>query len=308
MTLTWASSSLTLTVTTNKQYYYLGETVEIYGNLTIDGVPLQNALVGLEVTDPNKTIIIRTLPTSPEPQQNWLIEVLSVIPSDEWGNPKNSFRQGELSYFNITIRNNDIEDRLVLITVNVFTADNAPIGLSTLSGVITQSSTSKIIISVPIPKKATLGNATAYANVYSSAPRIGGKPYGPEKSAQFQIISSYESASTTTPKSSETPTLNGNYTTTFKLPSTARAGTFKTYVSSMYIGHTAVNNTTFYVKVPGDVNNDFIVDGSDLGLLGYSWYTTPEDRRWNENCDFDQSGVINGGDLGLMGMFWGYGL
>lgn len=313
ITITRAQDSFALTVTTNKQYYYLGLTVEIYGNLTLDGVPVQDALVGLEVTDSKKSIIIRTLPTSPEPQQNWLIEVLSVIPCDENGNPKNSFSRGKLSCFNITIRNNDIEIRQVLITINIYDSSNAPIGLSTFSGPISDNSTTTVILSVAIPKTATLGTAQAYANVYSTAPKFGGKPYGPEKSGQFQIISSSVSQTTATLQNFRTLTLNsnytlnGNFTTTFKLPPTVSAGTVNIYVSSMYLGYTALNYTIFYVKVPGDANNDFLVDGSDLGLLGYAWYAMIHNATYNPECDFDQNGIIDCGDLGLMGMYWGYG-
>lgn len=312
ITIARAQFSFTLTVTTSKQYYYLGEIVEIYGNLTLDDAPVQNALVGLEVTDSKKSIIIRTLPTSPEPQQNWLIEVLSVIPCDENGNPKNSFSRGGLSFFNITIRNNDIEVRSVLITINIYDSSNAPIGLSTISGYISDNSTATVILSIAIPKTATLGTAQAYANVHSAAPKFGGKPYGPEKSGQFQIISSYVSKTTANLQNLKTLTintnytLNGNYTTTFKLPPTISAGTFKVYVSSMYLGYTALNYTTFYVKVPGDVNGDFKVDGIDLALLGAAWWASPIDPNWNPDCDFDQSGRVDGGDLALLGSYWGY--
>lgn len=313
ITIARAQPSFTLTVTTNKQYYYLGETVEIYGNLTLDGAPVQDALVGLEVTDSKKSIIIRTLPTGPDPQQNWLIEVISLIPCDENGNPKDSSSQGALSHFNITIRNNDIEVRSVLITINVYDSSNAPIGLTTISGYISENSTATVILSVAIPKTATLGTAQAYANVYSAAPKLGGKAYGPEKSSQFEIISS--SLSTTTANLPNLKimtlnanfTLNGTYTTTFKLPPSVSAGTFIVYVSSMYLGYTANNDTTFYVKVPGDVDGNFRVDGIDLALLGAAWWSTPLDPHWNEECDFDQSGRVDGADLAMLGAYWGYG-
>jgi len=301
-----SQSSLTLTVTTNKQFYYLSEVVKVSGNLTLDEVPIPNALVGLEVTNPDKTIIIRTLPTGPSPQQNWLVEVLEVTPCDEYGNPKETFQKGVLSYFNVTIRNNDIEDRLVLITVNLYDTAQTPIGLSTLKGVINENSTSTIILSVPIPQTAMLGNATVYANVYSSSPKIGGKPYGPEKSAQLQIVSSFEGELALSTHNSEV--LNGNFTASFRLPPYDSTGIYHVYVTCTYQGYTAINSTTFLVKVPGDADNNSVVDGSDLALLGYSWFAKPGDPHWNENCDFDLNGIIDGGDLGLMGVYWGYGL
>jgi hypothetical protein len=307
ITLTWASSSFTLTVTTKKPCYYLGGIVEIHGNLTLHGVPVQNALVGLEVINSDKTIIIRTLPTGSSPQQNWLIEALSVVPCNQWGIPKDTFKPGTLSYFNVTIQNTDIEAHQVLITVNVYDSSQAPIGLSTFTAIIIENSTSEIIISVTIPETATLGTAATYANVYSGLPKIGGKPHCPEKSAQFQIVSSKSKSTTLSSENYETLTLNGNFTTTFKLPPSAQAGAYQVYASSIYEYYTAINSTTFSVKVLGDVNGDFVVNVGDLALLGVAWWSTSKDLNWNEECDFDKNGRIDIGDLAVMGAYWGYG-
>lgn len=49
----------------------------------------------------------------------------------------------------------------------------------------------------------------------------------------------------------------------------------------------------------GDVNNDNVVDGADLGQLLSVWGT---DTSWG---DLDQNDVVNGGDLGLLLAAWG---
>ncbi|MDH7477389.1 MAG: hypothetical protein QHH17_03285 [Candidatus Bathyarchaeota archaeon] len=60
----YASPALSITVTTDKKTYHLRETVNIYGNLTSDGTPLQNGLVAVEVLDPiDGAIAYRTLTT-----------------------------------------------------------------------------------------------------------------------------------------------------------------------------------------------------------------------------------------------------
>jgi hypothetical protein len=306
--ITSESYSLTLIITTTKQHYYLGENVTITGNLTLDNVLIENALVAIEVIDSNnKTIVMRSLPTSPNPTQNWFIEIISVTPCDQWGNPKNSFQLGTLSYFNVTIHNHDIEIHQILISVNVYDSSNTPIGLSLLTSYSYPNITTNLIISVPIPTTATLGTATAYANIYSARPQIGGKSYGPEKSALFQIVSS-SSSSIQTLEEKSTQNENGTFTTTFKLAPKGPAGAYIIYATSYtFEGYEALNTTTFYVKVPGDVDNNFRVDGADLALLGLAWWATPTDPHWNENCDFDQNERVDGGDLALMGMYWGYG-
>lgn len=297
------SSSLELTVATNEEIYYLGQVVTISGNLTLNGNPINNSIVGIEIQNPKKTIIMRVLPTGQSPQRNWLIEVIDVYPCDEYGNPKNSFSKGTLAYFNITVRNNDIEQRIVLITANIFDSNNSPIGLSTLETVIASNSTGTIIISVPIPEKAKEGTATIYANVFSAPPRIGGKPYGLEKSNQFQITSS---SSTSTYSTENNQTLNGNFTTDFYLAPYFDVGNYTIYVTSTYLHYTATNKTSFTVLVPGDANGDFRVDLGDLSLLGASWYAKPGDPNWNPKCDFDQNGIIDVVDLSILGSYWGY--
>ena len=299
----YASPTLNLTVTTNKSSYFLNETVHIYGNLTLDDTLIQDGLVGIQVDDPRRILIARTLTTGVVSQQNWLIEVINVIPSNESGAPKDSFEKGTLAYFNVTVRNNDIEMRIALVTVNVYDVSQIPMGLSSFKGVITENTNVTLIISVPIPTTATTGNATVYANVYSEWPKIGGKPYSPEQSATFQITNGADGASPTTPTQQE---LQGNYNTTFKLPPDGNVGTYMVSVSSIYQGHAVINNTAFEVKVPGDANGDGILDGLDLTLLGMAWGSSVGDPNYDERCDFNVDGTIDGLDLTLMGTNWGY--
>jgi len=58
------ASTLTLTVSTNQQYYLISESITVYGTLTYNGIPVQDWPVALEIQDPNNTIITRTLQTS----------------------------------------------------------------------------------------------------------------------------------------------------------------------------------------------------------------------------------------------------
>jgi len=66
MTLTTQSSStLTITVKTSKQSYDIDESIEVYGNLTYNGSPVQDVSVALEVVDPNHDpVVTRTLQTN----------------------------------------------------------------------------------------------------------------------------------------------------------------------------------------------------------------------------------------------------
>jgi len=297
------AQSFILTVTTSKQYYYLDETIHIYGNLTLDGNLTSDALVGLEVENSkNQSIIIRTIPTGDVSNKTWFIEILNVYPCDRWGTPKFNFSIGTLSYFNVTIKNNDIENHWVYISVNTYDSSNTPIGITAIEYVAYANYTGSQIISVPVPSTASNGTGKAYANVYSLNPKRGGKPYGPEKFANFNITnSSVIPASQPNP-----PTLNGNYNCSFHLPPNAPAGLYQVFATSMYNGWLALNTTTFYVKVPGDVNGDFRVNLADLSYLGVAWWSKPGSPNWNPNCDFNNDLMVNLGDVALLGRYWGY--
>jgi len=59
------SQALLLTVETSKSSYEIGETIEIFGNLTYNGLPVGNASVAIEVVNPNNDpVVLRTLQTN----------------------------------------------------------------------------------------------------------------------------------------------------------------------------------------------------------------------------------------------------
>ena len=263
---TRASPILNLSVETSKPSYYIGEYVYVYGNLTEDGTPIQDSLVALEVDGPYATLVVRTLMTNMTPIANWLFNVTDVTPCDQNGNPKETFRKGALAYFNVTVKNNDIEMRQTLVTVNVYESNQAPLGVSSWEGVVQENSTFSVIMGFPISKTAEAGIATVYANAYSGWPRIGGKPYCPEKSKTFEIIDGSTQAGVKTLYEQE-----GNYNTTFKLSSDEPLGTYTVHVASMYNWQTAYNSTQFEVTVQGDANGDGTVDGSDFFILLQNW-------------------------------------
>lgn len=58
------------------------------------------------------------------------------------------------------------------------------------------------------------------------------------------------------------------------------------------------------VTVPGDIDGNFNVDGGDLGLLGFAWYSRPGDLNWNANADINSDNLVDGSDLGILGLNW----
>jgi hypothetical protein len=298
-----AQDTLTIELATDKQSYYLDQTIYIYGNLTLNNSTINDGLVGLEVVNPNDTsITIRTTATGDISGKNWLIEILNITPSDQYGNPKNTFQVGELCYFNIAIKNNDIEIRNIFLSVNIYDSTNSPIGLTGFQTQIYSNSTGEIIISLPLPKTAVNGTAKAYANIYSLRPKEGGKPYGPEKATEFNITGSTTIGSPQPPP--KTP--NGNFYISFHISPYEKSGIYQVFATSMYNGYVAVNSQDFRVKVPGDTNGDSRVDLIDLSAIGIAWWSNPSSSNWNAACDFNQDNRIDVSDLAIMGRYWGY--
>jgi hypothetical protein len=254
-----ASSTLTLTVTTDKPTYYSKENVTIYGILTQNGALVPDGLVAIQVQDPKgQTLLIRTTTTGAAPPETPYVKVRSVIPCDSTGGPKDSFERGGLAWFTITVTNYCIESRPALLTVNIYDSSNTPIaydstGPQPIGGHEPGEppTTSVAILCVEIPEAAALGNATAYGNVYTDWPSSNGWPYCTEVSAPFQITNGGSSQSITT----TTPQANGDYNLTFQLPAQSKAGNYAIYVSSRYYGEETFNSTTFQVCLLGDLGS-----------------------------------------------------
>jgi len=292
------SPGLVITVTTDEQTYYPGKPVQILVNLTLDGTPVTDGLVGLQIQDPkNELFIIRTLTTGITPPTTPYIGVRFLIPCNSSGKPKESFRIGTLAYFNMTVTNYDIESRDVLMTVSTYYSNNTtqiPFGLASVKAKISGHTTSSFIVSIPIPEDAPLGNASAYGNAYTDWPQIGGTPYCVERTATFEITNSNTGASQTTQndfiplQADET----GDYNITFTLPKNAKPGNYAVYTTSRYLGEETFNSTTLKILVLGDIDRDGDIDFLDLYLFRQAYV-----YGYDPDADLDFNGVIDYRDL-----------
>jgi len=121
---------LEITVSTDKSSYGYREAVTVYGNVTFDGQPVENGLVGIQIEDPaNKTIALRTV-SHGDPSGSWTVEVISVISCDGSGNPKSNFNRNTFAYFKATVKNNAISSRNALVSINIYDIDFTPIGIA----------------------------------------------------------------------------------------------------------------------------------------------------------------------------------
>jgi hypothetical protein len=256
-----------ITVATNKPSYNLGENVTIQGNLTQNGFPSQG-LVAIEVENPsNQTMVARTLQTgSTTPPGD--ITVVEVFPSDNVGNPKDSFSKGSVAYFTMSIRNDGTEWEYVRVTINAYDGNTVPLpGVPSARVSVAPGIHEKMFIApILIQTWAATGNGSVYACAFTDWPHASGVPYCQEKNATFEITGSGE-GSNSFPHSSGN---DGNYSLTFKLPK-INPGNYTVYVSSSYRGTTTstqvASNTAFDTVLLGDINGNGRIDGGDVGKL-----------------------------------------
>jgi hypothetical protein len=103
----------------------------------------------------------------------------------------------------------------------------------------------------------------------------------------------------------ETKTISFTWDTTGFAKGNYTISAYATPVLDEYnIGNNSLPDGKVLVTIPGDVDGSFLVDGGDLGLLGFSWYAKPGDKNWNPNADIVEDGLIDGGDLGILGLHW----
>jgi hypothetical protein len=293
---------LSLTLATGEPSYYIGNCVYVYGNLSQNGTLVQDGLVALEVVGPLNILTTRTVATNATPTGKWLVTVTDFFPCDESGNPETSFSAGGLSFFDMTVTNNATDAYEVLLTLTAYDESQAPLGVSSLATIVPQNSSFGVIMSLSLSDKAENGAATAYANVFSTWPSLGGKAYCPEKSSVFKITNGVTQPSVPPQNEQE-----GNYNMTFRLSREEVLGNYSIYATSMYQNGTASKSTQIVVKVQGDANGDGVVDLTDFGILERAWGSSPGMSNWDPRADFDQDGVVDLTDFGILELNWGYG-
>jgi len=241
-------TELVATVTTDKSSYVLRETVEIYGNVTFQGEPVDAGLIGIQVEDSRSNMISRTVSTGIGNTGNWGIEIVSFYLSDDSGNPVTEVERGEWAYFYVTVKNNKFTSQMVLITINIYDSTLIPLGLKSTILTIDSGASATYLAGLLVDEWASIGNAPAYANVYSNWPKYNGYPLCPEKTANFTIVASEYEEPPDNPIPQQ-PIQNGVYTINFTLASNPLPGTYQVSVCAWYFGyHSETATTTFQVE------------------------------------------------------------
>jgi hypothetical protein len=299
------ANQLQLTLNTDKSTYRFGDPVQIFGNLTFDGLPVDDGLVALQVDDSiGGLVAIRTVDTGIEPSDNWQVEILQVETTDSLGTPKDTFRNGQTVFFEVTVTNHLYTPTQALITITVLDVDMIPLGIPKVEGTVPPG-TSIYRPSLPL-SDVTLGEATVYANAYTKLPELAGTAYCPEQNTSFTISDGSASAASDPPQYHVAAT-PGFYNSSFRLPRDfIRVGNYTIYAICQYeIINFALGTTKFEVIVRGNVNNDNAVDIFDAVIVALAFGSQPSDPNWDPRADINQDDLVDIFDMVIVALDFG---
>lgn len=260
------SPTLIITVETSKPSYYIGESVNVHGNLTVDGSPVQNELVAVAVHDPdNSPVVTRTLQTNTsgvyyltfELSVDALLGAYTVYVSSSHGgeNATDNTTFG-LNKFFLTVKTDKGSYRIDE-TVNVngdLTLDDVPVQNGLIALEVKDPDGSSVVIrtsqtdangtyelSFKLPTESKLGNYTVY------------------------VSSSYGGA-------------NATNETTFEV---------------------------MRESLSTDLSGDGVVDILDIAIAARAYGSYPGHPRWNPAADLDSDGTVSILDIAMVAKDYG---
>jgi hypothetical protein len=300
------SSGLVLTVTASK-YYNLGENMIINGSLTLNGSPVSDGLVSIQINNPRgdspeNVSVMRVLTTGSEPSGPWPVEILEAYACDNNGNPVSSFRRGGAAGFNVTVKNNCANAQYAIVTLSLYDSSGLPFAAVLMMDETIvpygQGSCRRWIEGI-IPSDASLGTAHLYAAALTNWPQYGGIAWCPEKSGVFSITSSggggmsvsAEADRETYSSLSVTP---GTFNMSFKISDHGGIlGNYTVHATSWYEPYYITDQETFEAVLMADVNKDGNVNMLDLTLVIRAFMSKPGDPNWNKQADCNKDNVVN---------------
>jgi hypothetical protein len=303
---------LILTVSTNKSVYGRAETVTVKGTLRLGIDPVVDGVVGIQVNKPNGDLLLARTNTTGSAGGTWDVEILEAYPSDQYGNPKSSFQRGTLAWFTTIIRNKLSVDKDLALIHTIFYSSMVPYKAWVPVQLSIGHGNQTFHVSNPIPTDAVPGQYIFFANAFSELPALNGYAYCPEKSATFNITSttSLAVASGIESQTVQTASVEGSYSLSFRLSTSAMLGNYSVYAGAYYKGQQPQGQqdnaaSTFQVILVGDVNKDGKVDGKDIAIAAKAYGTVPGDEYWDPRADLNKDDRVDGKDLAVISKNFG---
>jgi hypothetical protein len=129
------------------------------------------------------------------------ITIGDVVSTLQDGTEVDSFKVGDIGYFQTPIISNSTSN--VLIAVNIFDVENTPLGLAYFNSKVVDD-TFDIVLGLQIPENVMPGLATVYINTYTDWPNEGGVPILEEQVSFIEILPSSVSDLTLSTNSTST--------------------------------------------------------------------------------------------------------
>jgi hypothetical protein len=178
-----------------------------------------------------------------------------------------------------------------ITTVNVLNSSQ-----TIIPGAITQI----IVPPTSLPSWMTLGNATAYVSVFNNWPPNQYFPICPETSKHFTVVKNI-------PQDKVSSSVTGNYGMAFNLSYVQALpfipwGNYTVEVSATIDNLQAIDSYVFWVKIPGEVVGDGVVNAKDLMVIAYNWEKTiPPAPAY---ASLDGRNKVDATDLMYVAFYW----
>jgi len=118
----------------------------------------------------------------------WIIEIVNIETVDQYGEPKNTFAQGEQIYFSVDVKNIAFIPKNATLTVGVHDEREQAIGVADIVLEVPPGIHEyNLIFNVMIPQWTLIGSASAHVCAFTLWPWQGGVPYCPEVSTPLYI-------------------------------------------------------------------------------------------------------------------------
>ena len=301
------SNSLYVSLFKDKNSYRYREPVHIYGRIYYAGQPVEGGIVAVQLEHEGRIIALKTI-SAGVPSDNWPITITSIIPCDSEGTPKEKFMRGEDIYVNVTVRNNDINEMEITISITIFDIDLTPLDFAYLKANINSLSTLSWMPQVEIiPEWCSTGTAQIAVSILTDFPSEDGYPLCPGQTKNFVISS--EGSTTASTKTIQSYTDSTYYSVTYRiLPySIPCSKTLDLYVGAYYSGMKAFANTTIPVnyEIVTDVVYDHIIDIYDVSAITILYGKGSTDELWNPIYDIVPNGEIDIYDVSYVTIQYG---
>jgi len=263
-----ASSTLKITVQTDESSYYFEENITVYGEVTVDGVPLESKLVAFEVHDAVDTpIITRTLETN----TSGTYSVQFLLSS-------------EASPGTYTVYVSCTHDEANAVNSTSFELKQPSVLVVTVK---TDSQSYKVDDTVSVQ-----GNVT-----------LMGLPL-PEVLVALEVQDPNNTPVVVRVVETD---IHGSYQLTFQVPTESKTGSYTVYGTVGYEGQNALSITVFQLlsELVGDITGDGKVDIRDVTVVAMAFGSKPGDENWNEVADLNGDEVIDIRDITIVALEFG---